>query len=139
MKIKVMPGLNVQWPWSDLIASGKKVVETRSYELPKRFVGVELAIIETPGKLGKKDAGILKARIIGTVVFSGSFKYTSKKDWAADFDKHLVPPDDGLYGFKIDKEKWAWKISRITKLDSAAPAPAKRGIVFTKECKVPLD
>lgn len=136
-KFKILDGINIQWPWSEKIANGEKSIETRSYRLPERLYGVEIAIIETPGKSGLKYAGIKKARIIGTVVFEKSYRYRNKTHWLSEVDNHLVQADDGLFGFKNDKEKWAWTVGLVNKLDKPVPAPAKRGIIFAKNCKVP--
>ena len=51
-----------------MLLSGEKTVETRGYPLPEKYVGCELAIIETPGPRGRREAGIEKARIVGTIV-----------------------------------------------------------------------
>lgn len=134
---RTIQGLNIQWPWSELLLSGKKRVETRSYALPEKLKGVELAVIETAGPRGKKEAGIHKARIIGTIVFESSFRYKNKKEWLADRGRHLVSQDDSLYGFKSEKQKWGWVVKSFTKLDKPAPAPSKRGIIFAKSCLVP--
>ena len=64
-----MTGINIQTPWSELLINGDKSVETRSYPLPEKYMGEELALIETPGRYGR-----FKARIIGTITFSHSFK-----------------------------------------------------------------
>ena len=48
-----MTGLNIQTPWSSLLIDGLKTVETRSYHLPLKYEGIELYLVETPGKLGK--------------------------------------------------------------------------------------
>ena len=45
-----LSGLNIQQPWSSLLIDGYKSVETRSYPLPQKYEGVELALISTPGK-----------------------------------------------------------------------------------------
>ena len=135
MPKRTLPGVNIQWPWSQMLLSGEKTVETRSYPLPKKYEGVELALIETPGPRGKKEAGIEKARIIGTITFSGSFQYETKKQWLGDFDRHWVGPKDVLYGFKADKEKWGWVVSTVGQT-TIQPPPEKRGIVFASECQV---
>ncbi|MGE3759560.1 MAG: hypothetical protein AB7H97_17475 [Pseudobdellovibrionaceae bacterium] len=134
---KILDGINIQWPWSELIVTGKKRVETRSYRLPERLYGVEIAIIETPGKQGLKEAGISKARIIGTVIFEKSYLYKNKEHWLTEERIHLVSSDDSLYGFQKNKEKWAWVVGRVKKLDKPVPPPPKRGIIFAKNCKVP--
>ena len=134
---KQLDGINIQWPWSELLLSGVKTIETRSYPLPKRLYGIELAVIETPGKRGNREAGIGKARIIGTIIFSGSYRYSSKSQWVREYGKHRVPQDDGLYSYRSDKDKWAWVVEKFKKLDRPAPPPAKRGIIFAKNCLVP--
>jgi hypothetical protein len=134
---KLITGINIQWPWSEHIVSGKKIVETRSYRLPEKLKNIELAIIETPGKHGKKLGGISKARIIGTVVFENSFKYKTKTEWLRDSARHLVEPDDLQFRFSPGKEKWGWVVKSVSRLDKAVPPPAKRGIRLANNCKVP--
>lgn len=93
-----MTGLNVQTPWANLLIDGLKSVETRSYHIPMKYINHPLYLVETPGKLGK-----FKARVIGTITFSGSFKYPDKTSWINDYAKHLVSQDDPLYGW-IDND-----------------------------------
>lgn len=134
---KKIPGLNIQWPWSQLLLSGKKTIETRTYPLPKKYENVELAIIETPGPDGKKKAGILKARIIGTIVFENSFQYLCEKDWQKDKDKHLVKLDDKDFSWqKKDSNIWGWNVKSVTSFKRLIPAPIKRGIVFATKCEL---
>ena len=84
-----MTGINIQTPWSELLINEVKSVETRSYHLPEKYVGEELALIETPGRYGR-----FKARIIGTITFSHSFKYPDQKAWQDDYNRHCVAVDD---------------------------------------------
>ena len=130
------PGVNIQWPWSQLIVSGKKTVETRSYKLPSKYVGRKLAIIETPGPRGKAEAGFSKARIVGTVVFSGSFRYSTRDSWMKDFSRHCVEVGDHLFAFDESQEKWGWVISEFEGFVESKPAPVKRGIVFATCCEI---
>ena len=113
---EVIPGVNIQWPWSEMLLSGEKTVETRSYPLPKKYEGQWLAVIETPGPRGKREAGIEKARITGKIKFSGSFQYLTRSEWAEDLARHCVKPNDPLFGFKNDKEKWGWIVHDVRKL-----------------------
>ena len=113
-----MIGLNVQVPWSFLLINGDKSVETRSYPLPKKYEGVELALIETPGKYGR-----FKSHIIGTITFSHSFEYPSERLWIDDYSRHKVEENDSQYG---------WVVSDIKKFDKSILAPKRKGIVFTK-------
>ena len=133
---KNLPGINIQWPWSELLLSGKKSIETRSYALPKKFIGVELAVIETPGPRGKKEAGIEKARIVGTIVFSESFPYTSKSQWKKDFGRHRVDVEDPQYSWEKRSAVFGWKVASVKRLKQPKPPPLKRGIVFAKDCQV---
>lgn len=123
-----MNGINIQAPWSDLLIGGQKTVETRSYPLPKKYEGVELALIETPGKHGK-----FKSRIIGTITFSHCFEYKTKKDWRSDYARHKVDLTSKFYWWN-DKPKYGWVVSDIVKFDDPVDAPKNRGIVFTSNC-----
>lgn len=135
MTTEIIPGLNIQWPWSQMILDLAKSIETRSYPLPVKYIGKELAIIETPGALGKKE-GISSARIVGTVVFIKSFQYETFEQWASDYSKHLVPVDNAQFSFQAGQEKWGWVIGEVKALRIPRPAPAKRGIVFASECQI---
>ncbi len=134
MSKRIVPGLNIQWPWSRMIVEGQKVIETRGYQLPIQYVGIPIAIIETPGPLGKKQ-GIDKARIVGLVTFSESFQYKTKAQWKSDTQRHFVK-EDSAFAFGNRSETWAWVISEVSALKKPAPAPARRGIVFTKSCSL---
>ena len=126
-----MVGINIQYPWSDLLINGDKCVETRSYPLPEKYEGEELALIETPGRY--ED---FKARIIGTITFSHSFQYPNEQSWIDDHNRHKVDKDDKDYGWKTDKEKWGWVVSNLNKFDEPQSAPEKKGIIFTLNCSI---
>src|ERR1700758_4101536 len=98
------PGLNIQWPWSRLILDGHKTVETRSYKLPVKYENVPLALIETPGPLGRRN-GIESARVIGYVTFSTSFKYENRNQWARDLSRHRVSINDADFSWRAGNEK----------------------------------
>lgn len=126
------PGINIQWPWSELILRGLKTIETRRYRIPEKHIGSPLVLIETPGPRGKTEAGFSKARAIAIITFSGCYLYPSKRSWENEFSKHRVPEDDLLYGFKPNEDKWAWIISSVKPLKNTHSVPRNRGIVFTK-------
>ena len=52
MKNSVLPAINIQFPISELILSGKKTIETRTYALPEKYIERDLYLIETPGSNG---------------------------------------------------------------------------------------
>lgn len=126
-----MTGINIQSPWSQYLINGEKCVETRSYPLPLKYEGEELALIETPGKNGS-----FKSRIIGTITFSHSFQYPNIEAWREDHCRHLVSPSDMDYGWKEDKPKYGWVVSDVKKFDEYQAAPKHKGIIFTKDCQV---
>ena len=126
-----MIGINIQAPWAYLLIDGSKSVETRSYPIPKKYEGVELALIETPGKSRK-----FKSRIIGTITFSHSFEYKDENDWKNDFNRHKVHDTCLLYGWYDNKLKYGWVVSNIKKFDKPVDPPNKRGIIFTSGCNV---
>ncbi len=126
-----MTGINIQYPWSDMLINGDKCVETRTYPLPEKYVGEELALIETPGKKGK-----FKARIIGTITFSHSFQYKNKEEWMEDHLRHLVNLQDNSYGWNENKNKYGWVVCDINKFNETQSAPKNKGIIFTHSCEV---
>lgn len=138
---KSLTGINIQAPWAELLINGQKTVETRSYHLPQRLEGVELAVIETPGKSAK-----FKSRIIGTIIFSNSFEYIDINDWIKDYSRHLVSIDSKYRwgkrinwnnGELIDEPKFGWVVQSVTELDYPVDPPVKRGIIYAKDCILP--
>ncbi len=131
-------GINIQWPWSQLLLSGKKTVETRGYPLPEAYRGQWLALIETPGPKGRQSAGIHQARIQGLIVFAESFLYRDRNHWLSDRDRHLVSTDDPLYSYQPGSEKWGWVVQGILLFPGPLKAPLRKGIVFTRNCSIRL-
>ncbi len=136
MAKRTIPGINIQWPWSQLLLSGEKTVETRGYDISEKYRGVELALIETPGPRGKKEAGIERSRIIGTIVFEKTYRYQSKKHWQSEERLHHVPTKDPQYAWSNRDEKWGWKVKSIKALKKPMPSPKKKGIVYAISCKL---
>ena len=82
-----LPGLNINWPFSQLILAGVKTVEARSYALGYRNIAhadVAMWPVETPGQTDAMSKGWVlaggaavaarpeKAHIVGTTTFSRS-------------------------------------------------------------------
>lgn len=133
---RTLPGINIQWPWSQLLLSGDKTVETRAYPLPRKYFGVELALIETPGPRGRREARIESARIVGVITFSGSNEYLDREQWILDFKRHRVPPEDTMFRFKRGNRKFGWVVKSAVRLGKPIPAPKPRGIIFASQCKI---
>lgn len=126
--MKKLAGINIQSPISTLIASGEKVIETRTYEIPTDYLGKEIYLIETPGKTGK-----FKARAIAIIRFTKCFKYKSQKEFYNDFERHKVDKDSPWAW--TDKEKWGWELELIKKIPPVE-ITHPRGIVFTKVIEI---
>lgn len=125
-----LSGINIQFPISRLILSGEKTIETRTYPIPRHYVGQELAIIETPGSEGE-----FEARIVGTITFSGCFPYKDRKSFYADQSRHHVS-SHSPWKWTDDKPKWGWEISKVVQLPAPIPAPKRRGIVYTRGVEI---
>jgi hypothetical protein len=123
-------GINVQYPITKLIITGKKTVETRTYPLPELYVGKEVFLVETPGTQGK-----FKARIIAIVKFSQSFHYRTKKEFYADFPLHQVSPDSP-WAWTTSKKKWGWPVEVVKVLKTPVVVKKKKGIKYTKKITI---
>ncbi|NOT79384.1 MAG: hypothetical protein HOP07_10365 [Bacteriovoracaceae bacterium] len=124
MSKKTYTGINIQHPISQLIVEGKKIIETRTYNIPGKYLNQEMALVETPGKNGK-----FKARIIAIIKFTECFQYQTKKEFYADSDKHCVTPSSP-WAWE-EGEKWGWKVCVVEKLPNFKTITKKKGIKFT--------
>ena len=89
-----IPGLNLQYPYAGWLVDGKKTIETRTWEINEKLLNKYIAVIETPGKIGKKN-GVDKAQIIGYVKFNSTKEYNNDSEWNFDRKKHMC-------NFKLD-------------------------------------
>ena len=131
--MRKLPGINIQWPWSELIISGSKSVETRNYPLPAKYIGKEIALIETPGN---SKGHPLTASIRAIVTFGEPFEYKNVGEWRADVARHRVPVNDPDFVFDANKKKYGWPITKVEKLSKPSKPPYPRGIIFASSCKI---
>ena len=129
MSKKLYTGINIQWPISRDIISGKKTIETRTYPLPEKYLNEEMVLIETPGKNGK-----FKARMLAVIKFTKSFKYSSKKVFYEDRSRHLVT-ENSPWAWN-EKPKWGWEIEIIQIFKKSKPLSKRKGIVYTKDINI---
>ena len=132
MRRRFIPGLNVQTPWARLLICGKKTVETRFYPLPTKYVGKEMAIVETPGK-----TGAFRSHIIGIVVFGESFLYQNRKQFQSDGGRHLVPPKSKFGWNDARGKKWGWPLLHVHALVTPKPCVGRGGVVYWRRVAVP--
>ena len=132
-------GLNIQWPFAQLILQGAKSIEARRYRLGHRDIAKaseHLWLIETPGPICKATKNALvgdrniaprpaKAQIIGTVCFSHSAQYKSCAAFRKDARNHCIR-EGGEYDWDGTGEMHGWAISSVRALAQAIPAPANK-------------
>ena len=69
----------------------------------------------------------------GTITFSSCVQYSSKEQWESDESRHKVSINDKTYGWK-DKPKFGWIVQSVKKFENPVDPPAKRGIIYAKNC-----
>ena len=131
MKKSVLSGINIQYPISRMILNGDKVIETRTYQIPSKHLGCDLAFVETPGK-----KGAFKARVVGIIRFSSCFKYASKKEFRDDIKRHCVEPGT-IWDWSDEKPQWGWAIESLKVFEDPYSLNKRPGIVFTND--VPIE
>jgi hypothetical protein len=115
-------GLNIQYPFSQLILEGHKTIEARRYSLGHRKIanpGEELFLIETPQKCAGAactgDAALgpepQEASVVGTIEFSHSTEYSEREEFRSDADKHCVREGAKGYDWSGEGEMHAWHIA----------------------------
>ena len=141
-----MPGLNIQWPFSQLILLGVKTEEIRTYALdtgrPKerrRYnakANEEVWIVETLGLTNslKKDVIVgdvhipprpIAAHIVGTVTFSYSHQYTDKNTFHDARNKHCIAQASKQYNWEGTSDCFGWHVSKVRALTTPIPAGDK--------------
>jgi len=124
-----LPGLTIQWPFSQLILANMKNTEVRRYALGYRNIALanqEYWIIETPAKrftassvavIG--DAVIApnpkSAQIVGVVSFSHEEEYSSTVTYRGDEASHRIKAGSPFDWNDQDK-RFAWRISSRRRL-----------------------
>lgn len=130
MSKKHYSAINIQYPISTEITSGKKVIETRTYPIPPKYLNKEILLIETPGRYGK-----FKARATAIIKFTNCFQYKSQTDFYSDSKRHLVTATS-KWAWK-DKPKWGWGVEIVKCFPHPIEIKSPRGIVFTKNIHLP--
>lgn len=125
-KAKTYTGINIQYPISQLILSGDKTVETRTYPMPGKMVGVPLVFVETPGRFGK-----FKSRLVALITFGESFAYKNAEEFYLD-ERHLVDRFS-KWAWEEDKPKWGWPIIAINVFSEPQRLGRRPGIVYSKD------
>jgi len=142
-----LPGLNINWPFSQLILAGLKTVEVRDYALGYRNIAkpdVEMWLVETPAIANAISKGWVLdggaavaprptvAQIVGTVTFSRSDEYETLAAFQADRENHQIAKG-ASYDWGGKGERHAWRVSAVRRLARPVPQPGVKGTTgFTK-------
>lgn len=126
----VYSGINIQFPISKLILNGIKSIETRTYPIPKKYLGINMVMLETPGKTGR-----FKTRAVAIIRFDACFKYNSKSEFYKDTPLHHVGPDSE-WAWIDGKNKWGWKLVLVEKFNSPIQIKQRIGIRYTVNIKL---
>ena len=128
-------GLNIQFPFSQLVLLGAKTIEARTYRLGKGNIaqaGEEMFLIETPGK-GMKGALVgdwpvgdppAKAQVVGTVTFRSSTPYQTTAAWKKDRSQHLIR-EGASHDWSGDGEMHGWTVGAVRRFARPVPAGSK--------------
>ena len=119
-------GLEMQHPWAGLLLQGKKTIETRNYNLPKKLIGEKIYILETksgidgvsalPDSIEQESDVEKHIKCAGWCVFDKVVIYRYKSKFEMDVDKHLVTPDSG-YGWKNGGDiRYGWVVKEYQRL-----------------------
>ncbi len=126
-----MRGLNIHWPFSQLILMGAKTEEVREYELGIAKTDEEVWIVETKGPHAKAGTNAIvgdlqiaprpsAAQIVGTVRFASAHPYGSEQVFHNARDSHRI-----AVGSKFDWDgsgaRYGWRVGQARAL--AKPVP----------------
>jgi hypothetical protein len=126
-----MRGLNIQWPFSQLLLIGAKTEEVRVYDLGHLNGRIckaddEVWIVETKGPHAKAMTNAIihgvelaprptAAQIVGTVTFSGAFQYINREDFASARECHRIAVGS-KYDWDGSGSRFRWQVARVRKL-----------------------
>ncbi|KAK9821506.1 hypothetical protein WJX74_004894 [Apatococcus lobatus] len=124
-------GLECKAAWCDLLLSGRKSVESRTYPLPEPCIGQKIWLLASGGtenvsSLGDTVApGCADAEIVGWVSFGSVMSYQSQAEWEQDASRHCVSAHSP-YAWKpgVTTEIYAWEVASRGRLAVPQPLPA---------------
>ena len=140
-------GLNIQWPFSQLILKGIKGIEVRSHALGHKphiaRANKLMWLIETPGPSPNANANAMaqgfdiqarprQAQIVGTVKFSRTERYDGELAFRADARNHCIRKYSKKEKACLAKECHAWKVGDVRPLKKPRPARKKSMTGYSK-------
>ncbi|RHY34867.1 hypothetical protein DYB32_001834 [Aphanomyces invadans] len=119
--------LECQAPYTDWILRGRKTIETRRYPFPSHLLHKPIWLLESPsGVVGSSSlpsvvdlSATPRVRVVGRIVVSASYEYTSRAQWDADAENHCVPPDSGYAWTEGTGQYFGWTVASASALSHA--------------------
>jgi hypothetical protein len=134
-------GLNIQYPFSQLMLLGAKTIEARTFPLGHRKIAnasEELFLIETPGPKNVHGAIVddlpvgpppQHAQVVGTVSFSSSQPYGIESEWKNDRHQHRIK-EGGRYDWNGTGEMHAWHVDKVRRFSAPVDAGTKSQVGY---------
>ena len=138
-----MRGLNVQWPFSQLLLMGAKTEEVRAYNLGGRVnADEEFWLVETKGKCAKAMKSAMvddlpiaprpsDAQIVGTISFADARQYDSRHAFEEARHLHRIAAGS-KYDWDGSGAMYGWRVDKVRAL--VTPQPISTGIFGLTEC-----
>lgn len=121
-----MKVITLKQPWATLVAEGYKKYEFRTWKTNYRG---EIYIhagkgIDTEGMKRVKELNLTypQSKILAKVTISDCIKLTE------DINKEIIKENPLIYGNKIDRSGYVWKIDNVVKLNNDEIVLGKLGI-----------
>ncbi len=124
-----MKALSISQPWSSLILSGEKSIETRSWSTNFRgkfFIHAPKRIdLPACARFNIEPKSLITGALVGTANLVNVKHYTDFDTWVADVERHLNPL--GNYHF-YPKKPYGFVLGNIERLEK--PVPYKGALNF---------
>ena len=104
------------FPFTDWILDGNKIIETRNKNTLKSLVGKRVEIIRT---------GCGKAMLVGYVTIKAIIKYENEEEFRKDYHFHMVEPGSK---YDIKTSKYGYILTNPERCDPVVVT--KKGIVI---------
>ena len=143
-------GLNIQWPFSQLLLMGAKLVEVSDCPLDLKdapMMDEQVWIVETRGDCIKSHTNAIvnnipithrpsAAQIVGTISFNSSQTYYYKHDFDKDRERHRIKRESKL-DWDGNSTKHGWHVGSVQQIDKpiSIGSTGKKGIFFREKFK----
>ena len=125
--------LEVQLPFSELILSRLKTIETRAYPLPEKLLGTKIMLLESQAVSSSSLSSSLgdvilgsdeSVKIVGYIIVDNIVEYNTYEQWDTDRARTCVDRSSKFeYKGDPDERRWGWNIQEAKRFDDGHPLP----------------